>query len=110
MAEALAGDHDKSASRRLDRVPSLDIDGAIAADDLPIGAAGQDSACQLRSIDRAADDADHPSLAIWRAAEIGDGLELGMNRENRLLAQHRKRSVGRPTYGRGPFDPADGQP
>src|SRR5262249_7654255 len=98
VPQALAGDHDECAGRRLDHVTSPNIGGTVAADNLPIDAPGQDPAGSLLPAYCAAENADHTSLAIRCAPEIGDGLELGVNRENRLLAQHRRRSVGVPTY------------
>src|SRR5262249_56834494 len=84
VSQALAGDHDEPAGRRFDRVTSLDIGSTVSADHLPIRAPGQDPATQLRPADGAAEDADHAALAIRSASEIGDGIKLGLNRENRL--------------------------
>jgi hypothetical protein len=44
VPQALAGDHDECAGRRLDHVASPNIGGTIAADNLLIDATGQDPA------------------------------------------------------------------
>jgi len=53
---------------------------------------------------------DRPALAIGCAVKIADGLALGVNRENRLLARHKDDPLDSQLIRRAPFDPADGEP
>src|SRR5262245_33120360 len=111
VPQAFTIDHDKGSGIGLDGVSRLDVGGPVAPDDLPIRATWQNPAGKLRASNRAAKNADHPPLAIRRLTEAGDGLELGVDCEDWLFAQH---------YGsdplelqlvtRSPFDPVDGRP
>src|SRR5262245_12506841 len=97
MAQPLTGDHDERTVVCLYGVAGLDVGGAVAADDLPISTAWENPAGEFWPMNGASEDPDDPPLAIGGSPETGDGLEFGANREDRLLAQHRWRSVGAPT-------------
>jgi hypothetical protein len=88
MPQAVAGDQDARAAIGLDSVARLYVGRAVAAHDLPIGATRQDTAVELRPAHGAAGNADHPPLALGRAAQIHHGFEFGVNGENRFFAQH----------------------
>jgi len=79
VAQALAGDHDQRSGPGLDGIPRLDIGSAVAADDLPIGAAREDATVELQPAHGSADDPDHTAFAIGRAPETGDSLEFSAN-------------------------------
>ncbi len=90
VPQTFAGDHDTRSRLGFDGVARFDIGGAIGANDLPVRPAGENMTGELRPTHDATGDADDASLAVRRAAEIVRGLELGVNRENRLFAQHRR--------------------
>ena len=95
----------------LDGVARLDVGSPVAADDLPIRAAWQNPAGKLGAANGAAENADHAPLAIWRLAEAGDGLEFGVDGENRLFAQHEGSDpLELQLVTRSPFDPVDERP
>ena len=81
-------DQDARAGLGLDGIARLDIGGAVAAHDLPIGAARQDAAVEFRPAHGAADNVDDAPFAIGRAAQIHDGAEFGVNCEDRFFPQH----------------------
>src|SRR5215471_17041965 len=81
-------DHDEGPGVGLDAVARLYVGNPIAADELPISAAGQNSTRKPGAANGATQNADHAPLAIWCLAEAGDGVEFGVDGENRLFAQH----------------------
>src|SRR5262249_20422693 len=99
VPQAFAIDHDEGAGLGFDGVARLYVGGPVASDNLPIRATRQNPARKPGTANGAAQNADHAPLAIWRLAEAGDGLEFGVDGENRLFAQHAVRSIGAPTYG-----------
>jgi hypothetical protein len=89
MAQPFTGDHDECAVLCLYGVAGPDVSRTVAADDLPIGATWENPTGEFWPMNGASQDPDHPPLAIWGSPKAGDGVEVGANRENRLLAQHR---------------------
>src|SRR5262245_2766032 len=79
VPQAFAGHHDQCSGAGFNGIARLDIGDAVTADDLPVGAARKDAAVKLRPAHASARDPDHASLAIGCMAEIGDGLELGVD-------------------------------
>ena len=110
MPQAVAGDQDARAAIGLDGVARLDVGGAVAAHDLPIGAARQDAAVELRAPHGAAGNVDDAPLAIGRAAQIHDGREFGVDGEDRFCAQHGGHLLEPKLDPISPFDPVRGGP
>src|SRR5262245_35910040 len=100
MPNPLAGDHNARTIVSFDDVARFDIGSTICADDLPIGTAWKNPSIELWPAHAAAEDTDHAPLTVGCAAQTGDALELCENRENGLLPEHDRQSVGAPTCDR----------
>ena len=82
---ALGVDQDTAAGLGLGGVARLQMHHAVGAHDLPVGAARQDFALELRALHRAAEDVDDAALAVRRLAEHLDVAERGADGENGLI-------------------------
>ena len=72
MTEPLAPDLDQRAGGGFEGVAGVEVGGAVGADDLPVGTAGQDAPAQPLALERAASDVDDTALAERRAPEAQD--------------------------------------
>src|ERR1700704_679120 len=107
VTQPVAGDQDAAAVIGLDPIARLQIRDPVRPHDLPVRA-GQDPALEPRPVAAAAENVDHPPLAIGRLPKMPDVAELGVDREDRRLRYHDHRSVE--TAACAVFDPAGHDP
>jgi len=107
MTQPIALDQHAGTGVGLDAVARGEVGGAVWANDLPVGA-GQDAALKLRPVDPAADDVDHPPVAIGCVAEMTNVGELGMDVEDRLAGDQAHDAHDAPPDRT--FDPRDAAP
>ena len=85
VAVAFGVDQDLAAGAGLDGVARMQMHDAVGAHDLPVRAAGQDFALELRALHCAAEDVDDAPFAIGRVAKLLDVSERGVDGENGLI-------------------------
>lgn len=94
VPQAFARDHDACASIGLDHVAGPDVGGTIAAYNLPVGPAGQDTAVEFVAFDAAAQDCNHAAFPDGGAAHRQDVRELGVDTKDRFRRDHLAKPKG----------------